>query len=248
MNLGCQEVIPMGSRRTASVPHVLSFFELESPYPLGAARRHNRCIPFRRIPAMPSVVNGVGTWYCGKRRIHRVKAVCSQCNSLTELESYDTTLFFVVLFVPIIPLGQKRILESCPACRRHRQMPLNKWEEAKSAAFNGVLEDLRANPDDKNTIQKALATATIYQDELVFDRLAGVLAGHRTSDAEIQSQIGGAYEYFSRWADAENAYRQALAVAPNDHLHERLAVCLLKQNRPEEAAPFVSHIFDQQDP
>ena len=76
---------------------------------------------------MPTIVNGIGTWYCGKRRIHRVKSGCSQCGAFAELESYDTTLYFVIFMVPIIPLGQKRILESCPSCQRHKIVKLKDW-------------------------------------------------------------------------------------------------------------------------
>ncbi|HEX3151013.1 MAG TPA: hypothetical protein VHR66_23235 [Gemmataceae bacterium] len=196
---------------------------------------------------MPTIFNGCGTWYCGKRRIHRVKAVCGSCNGFTELESYDTTLFFVVFMVPIIPLGKKRILQSCSSCQRHRVIDLKAWEAGKSEAFNKVLEELQADPDNRETIQKALALATVYQDELLFDKLADTLAGHRTDDAEIQAQLGSAYEYFSRWPDAEAAFRRAHAIAPSDDTNERLAVCLLKQYRPEEAAPHVQHALESGD-
>jgi tetratricopeptide (TPR) repeat protein len=197
---------------------------------------------------MPTIINGCGTWYCGKRRIHRVKAGCGQCGGFTELESYDTTLFFVFFMIPIIPLGKKRILQSCSACQRHRVIDLKAWEAGKSEAFNKVLEELQANPDNRETIQKALALATVYQDEVLFDKLADALAGHRTEDAEIQAQLGSAYEYFSRWPDAEAAFRRAHAIAPSDDTNERLAVCLLKQYRPEEAADHVRHALESKDP
>src|SRR5215208_1413191 len=147
---------------------------------------------------MPTIINGCGTWYCGKRKIHRVKAGCSSCGAFAELESYDTTLFFVVFMVPVIPLGQKRILQNCPVCHRHRVVSLKDWEAGKAAAFNQILDELKADPDNRETIQKALALATVYQDEVLFDKLAAALVGHRTDDAEIQAQLGSAYEYFSR--------------------------------------------------
>lgn len=197
---------------------------------------------------MPTIINGCGTWYYGKRRTHRVKAVCSQCQAFAELESYDTTLYVVALMVPIVPLGQKRILDKCPNCQRHKIISLKAWEAGKAKAFGDVLERLQADPDDKPTIQTALGLATVYQDEAAFDKLADVLAGHRTDDPEIQAQLGAAYEYFSRWPDAEAAYRRAYAVLPDDDLRERLAVCLLKQDRPEEAADYVRHVFDSKDP
>ncbi len=197
---------------------------------------------------MPTLINGCGTWYYGKRRTHKVKSACSSCNSFAELESYDTTLYFVLLMVPLVPLGQKRILESCPHCKRHRIIGLKQWEASKAAAFNSILEKLRTNPDDRETIQTALALATAYQDELLFDKLAEVLAGHRTDDADIQTQLGGAYEYFSRWPDAEAAYSRALEVRPDDAIRERLAITQLKQFRPEEAAENLQHVFESKDP
>src|SRR5437667_447390 len=60
---------------------------------------------------MPTVHNGIGTWYYGKQRIHRFKSGCSFCKRVVELESYDTTLYLAVFFVPIIPLRRKRVRE-----------------------------------------------------------------------------------------------------------------------------------------
>ncbi|MBO0698852.1 MAG: hypothetical protein J2P46_10690, partial [Zavarzinella sp.] len=197
---------------------------------------------------MPTIVNGIGTWYCGKRRIHRVKTGCPHCGAFAELESYDTTLCFVVFMVPIVPLSERRILQNCPTCQRHRVVKLKDWEAGKSQAFNSILDKLKDNPDDRATIQTALGLATVYQDEQLFDKLADALAGHRTDDAEIQAQLGAAYEYFSRWPDAEAAYRRSLAVQESDDTRERLAVCLLKQDRPEEAAGYVKHAFESKDP
>ena len=51
---------------------------------------------------MPSVYNGIGTWYYGKNNIHRRVSYCNQCNRVGELESYDTPLEFVVFFIPVI--------------------------------------------------------------------------------------------------------------------------------------------------
>jgi tetratricopeptide (TPR) repeat protein len=197
---------------------------------------------------MPTLINGCGTWYLGKRRIHRVKTACRSCQSFAELESYDTTLFFVIFMIPIVPLGKKRILESCPACQRHRIVKLADWEASKSKAFGDVLDKLRANPDDRETIQMALGLATVYQDEQAFDKLADVLVGHRTDDAEIQAQLGAAYEYFSRWSDAEAAFARSLAIEPHDDTRERLAVCMIKLGRPEEAIAHLRHVFETKDP
>src|SRR4051812_16732236 len=58
---------------------------------------------------MPFIINGIGTWYYGKRHIHTYDGTCQFCGQVGPLASYDTTLFFVVVFLPVIPLGRKRI-------------------------------------------------------------------------------------------------------------------------------------------
>src|SRR2546430_12639437 len=98
---------------------------------------------------MPTVHNGIGTWYYGKRRIHRCKGVCSFCHGVGDLESYDTTLFFVFFMVPLLSLGQKRILEQCPHCSRHRVISRKKWEASKARDTEALLEKLQQDPDNR---------------------------------------------------------------------------------------------------
>src|SRR5260370_14022113 len=113
---------------------------------------------------MPTVYNGIGTWYYGKRRIHRYKSTCSFCNRTGELESFDTTLYFVVLMVPLFPLGQKRIFEQCPACKKHRVMSLKKWQVQKDKALAAALE----KPHDRAMNLSPLCLAISYTDAAFF--------------------------------------------------------------------------------
>jgi tetratricopeptide (TPR) repeat protein len=192
---------------------------------------------------MPTVMNGVGTWYYGRRRIHRLKGVCQSCHAVGELESYDTTLYFVVLFVPVLPLTQKRVLEQCPHCKRHRVLSLKKWEQTKSEGIARVLEKLQENPDDAETIGAALTLAVAYQDQTLFDKLANSLATHRRDDAAMQAQLASAYAYFARHQEAEAAFRASLAVEDNPAVRRQLALELLKQGRPDDAVPYVRDIL-----
>jgi tetratricopeptide (TPR) repeat protein len=193
---------------------------------------------------MPTVVNGIGTWYYGKKRIHRLKNVCSFCNRAGELESFDTTLYFVVFFVPLVPLGRKRVLQQCPSCQKHRVISLQKWEVTKAQDIARLLEELRAKPDDGDTIRAAIALASSYQDEVLLDKLAPALAGHRLEDGAIQAQLGVAYSYFARHEEAEAAFRASLAAQDSPAVREQLALSLLRQHRPEEAYAYLRHILD----
>jgi len=194
---------------------------------------------------MPTVVNGIGTWYYGKRRIHSRKGTCEFCGSLTTLESYDTTLFFVVFFVPLIPLGRKRILEKCAVCERHRVLSLKKWEEAKVSQGAVILDQLRREPNNRDFIVQAIAFTQAYQDEPLLQEVIVPLVRDRTDDAAIQAQLADAYAYFARWPEAEQAYRASLAIQENETVRERLGWTLLKQGRPQEARPLLQHILDK---
>lgn len=194
---------------------------------------------------MPTVVNGIGTWYYGKRRIHTLKGTCEFCGSQTDLVSYDTTLFFVVIFVPVIPLGQRRILQQCAVCQKHRVLSLARWEEAKERDGSDLLEKLRSDPHNRDAIMQAIGFALAYQDEPLFNNVVETLAGERTDDAAIQGQLGDAYAYFARWPQAEQAYRNSLAVVDNEVFREQLAWALLKQDRPDEARPYLQHVIDK---
>src|SRR6185503_4471094 len=67
---------------------------------------------------MPTTYNGIGLHYYGKKNVQKRSAPCPHCGNAVELISYDTRLWFVVVFIPVIPLKRKRIVDYCPACTR----------------------------------------------------------------------------------------------------------------------------------
>ena len=66
---------------------------------------------------MPTTINGIGTRYFGRRNPSTRSDVCRHCDRLAVLDSYDTRLWFVIAFIPIIPLGRKRIHRQLLALR-----------------------------------------------------------------------------------------------------------------------------------
>jgi tetratricopeptide (TPR) repeat protein len=193
---------------------------------------------------MPTVYEGIGTWYYGKRRIHRLKGTCGFCKAVGELTSYDTTLYFVFFFVPLIPLARKRVLSQCPSCQKHQVLPLKKWEAAKAKDMAQLLERLVQNPDDRDTVISGLRMALAYQDEVFFNRLASSLTPGDLEDPAVQAQLGAGYSYFSRWEEAETSYRASLAAQDQPEVRQQLALVLLKRKRPAEAAPLLLPILD----
>ncbi len=195
---------------------------------------------------MPYVVNGVGTWNYGKERVHRIKATCEFCHSLAELTSYDTTLYFVVVFVPLIPLRKNRILNDCPNCRKHRMMKVKDWDAAKTQSMNETLAKLAEKPDDNEVLGEALMTATYFQDEALFDRIAD-LAKSETEDAKLQHLLGETYGYFSRRSEAAEAFGHALRINPTPEVQRSAAMNALRMGDPQQAADLLKFVTRDRD-
>ena len=196
---------------------------------------------------MPHVINGVGTWYYGKRNVHRLRNVCSQCSAVGDLESYDTTLYFVVVFVPLVPLAKKRVMDSCPACGGHRVMPLRLWEKAKAEGLTSALDRLQADPSDREAILHALGTAATFQNEALLAVAGDALATHRPTDAGVLATYGDVSGYFARHDAAAAAYIDSLKSEDNPRVSEQLGLTLLRLGNPTAAERCFDHVLAEAD-
>jgi len=102
---------------------------------------------------MPSTLNGVGTKYYGKKNISSRVGQCSHCGQTTQIDSYDTRLWFCLVFIPVIPLGKKRIVNYCAKCTMHHAIPLVQWESQKQLGVSGAGEKFRSNPTPENALE-----------------------------------------------------------------------------------------------
>jgi tetratricopeptide (TPR) repeat protein len=193
---------------------------------------------------MPHTINGIGTWYYGKRDIHRIKSTCEQCDKLGELASYDTTLYFVVFFVPVIPLQNYRVIEDCPHCQRHRVLKSKEWNRLKEEGRAECLAALEANPRDREKMKAAIGHAHSFQDAAFLDQLKPH-AERFQEDAEVQAQLGGAMSYFSRRQEATEAYKLSLLAEDKPEVRRLLAINLLRQGDPDQAEPLARHVMEE---
>src|SRR6187399_418308 len=101
---------------------------------------------------MPGTVNGCGTHYYGKKNLEKRLGPCRHCGRSVGLESYDTRLFVVFVFIPIFPLKRMRIIDQCPACTWHYATEADKWETAKQLEVSGAMEKFRASPTPESAM------------------------------------------------------------------------------------------------
>ncbi|MFT3881568.1 MAG: zinc-ribbon domain-containing protein [Gemmatales bacterium] len=193
---------------------------------------------------MPSTYNGIGTWYHGKTDIHRLKGACEFCNNVGDLTSYDTTLYFVVFFIPVIPISKYRVLQQCPRCEKHRVVKAKQWQEMKNKNTQELFERLDKNPKDRDAIIEGLGSVISYQDPELFERLIP-LAHALPEDADVQFQLGATYSYFARRSEATEAYKKSLLAEDRPQTRELMATNLLREGVPDEAEPLVRHILEE---
>jgi tetratricopeptide (TPR) repeat protein len=163
---------------------------------------------------MPITYNGVGTHYYGKSNVESRTGSCQFCGRETALTSYNTRLWFVVFFIPVIPLGKKRIIEYCSACRRHYAVDLKKWETSKQLEISGALDKYRTNPTAESGIAlhqqllnfHQMAQAADFRKELI-EKFGGT--------ANVQCYLGAALEHQGKYPEAAAHYAKALELRPD---------------------------------
>lgn len=61
-----------------------------------------------------------GMMYLRKRNIEITTENCEACGRNTDLKSYNARKYFGVLGIPLLPLGERRIIDECSACGNSR--------------------------------------------------------------------------------------------------------------------------------
>jgi tetratricopeptide (TPR) repeat protein len=184
---------------------------------------------------MPATYNGIGTHYYGKRNVLARTGTCPHCHRTASLVSYDTRLWFVIVFIPVAPLGRKRIVDQCSACRRHYAMDLEKWETARQLETSGTLEKFRSNPTPENAIE-AHRQLLAFQQTAEAAELQKTMGEKFADNARVHCYLGAALSHLGRFAEAAPCFERALELRP-DLPEARVGVALghLRAGRLEEA-------------
>jgi tetratricopeptide (TPR) repeat protein len=185
---------------------------------------------------MPTTVNGIGATYYGKKNLKTSRGHCSLCNHDVELQEYETMYWVVVLYIPVIPLGRKQILNYCMRCRRHRVLPLAKWEEVKEQTIAEHTAALAENHDDPETSLKLLHALSAFNRLVEAEKLAAGIQTRFDDRADVQLQMGQWHDFRGRRAEADACYRAAVELEPeNLPAKHAMALGLMAGGEPDKA-------------
>ena len=193
---------------------------------------------------MPYRVNGIGTGYCGKTNLNRQAGICEKCGKHVVLSSYDTTLFFTVFFLPVMPLSKKHIIDYCPACTNHRVLPLKKWIKLHEESIEKSIEKYNADQSSQNALD-LIGTLTCFSEKELFDKAASTIQQDHASSAEVIEALGGGYMYFDQPQDALAVLMEGMKVTQDSRFYKSIADAYMELDQPDQAAPYVRKVIEQ---
>lgn len=184
---------------------------------------------------MPSTVNGIGTSYYGKTDAAGRIGNCQFCGTNGRLETYTTRLWFVIFFIPIIPLKRVRLLDYCSRCSRHWVANPEQYEMSRQLAVSGALEKYRDAP----SVEAALV---VHAQLLSFhmhpeaDQFRQTALETYPASAELRSGFAIHLDQTGRWMEATELYEAAFQLKSElPEVRNSLAWRRMNENKLDEA-------------
>lgn len=194
---------------------------------------------------LPYTFNGIGSWYYGKKNEHAHQGACEFCGQNTQLKSYDTTKFFVLLYIPIIPLGEKRVIDECACCKKHRVASLKEWEANLKENIDSLHKKWLLDTKNVEAAMELLHAIAYFRDYERLDLISRDIKMHCSYSAEIMNQLGLVHSFLNQFEEAEMAFNTSLSVQQDRTVSENLAEALSKGLKPDKAKPYLNHILQE---
>jgi|GEM_PF-955922 len=189
---------------------------------------------------MPTTVNGIGTRYAGRSNVEITQGQCEHCHRVTSLETYETRLWFCFLYIPLIPLGRKQILDYCQACTWHRAINWSEWDRIRSEAISESASTLREQQESPEAGLQMLGTLIGFRKREEATRLARMLKDQHEDNFAVQMQAGGWLEYAGLQLEAEECFERAWELEPENPAARRAwGMTLAERGQLGEARPLL---------
>ena len=185
---------------------------------------------------MPFAMNGIGTVYYGKRNLERTEATCAGCQQTAVLECYETSLFFSLLYIPILRLGRRQVLNHCSACTRHQTLPVDDWERVRREAIEESAAEMRLQSESPEASIQMHATLDAFHQRKEARSLAETMLARFFDQPSVLQHLGGWFDRIGDDGQADACFSRLLELEPDDLATRRaVAIGRIQQGRLEEA-------------
>lgn len=124
-------------------------------------------------------------------------------------------------WVPVLPMGRKRIINQCPHCKEGLEIGLSDWKnvEELSAQYIGRIKQ-GTLPEEE--VAEALHTISMAGKKEDFAPVAAPLLKKYAGNAPILKQLAHVFDQFGMRDQAMSTYQRALAIEPDEKLESYL--------------------------
>jgi len=195
---------------------------------------------------MPYTLNGVGTKYYFKSNVDHYEGVCESCNRQTTLESYETGYWFVILFIPVIPLGKKMIIDYCPSCTNHRVTSIENWKKFERESLDSVVSSYENDPGNYDLaihLHETLLSFNKYEEA---EKLIDEIIKKFPDDFNAMLYAGEYFENTERDELANEYYEKAHNIDPKNLTGKRsMGLIALEKGEIDKAWKFLSFMEEE---
>lgn len=165
---------------------------------------------------MPSTVFGIGTRCYGKSNAQRRVGLCIGCRRESWLETHDARMWWVLVWLPIIPLRRKHVLDECIYCRRATVVDPESWDQAAYLDTSNAKAHFESLASAENAIRYHQCLLKYHQHEEAA-RLCVEMQRAFTNDALVHAHLGKMLAHAGDVQGAELAFDRAFKLNPELH-------------------------------
>lgn len=176
---------------------------------------------------MPGTILGTGTRHIGKGNILSELDTCAHCGRRGELASYDTELVFCLFALPILRLGQRRILRQCPSCGGHQALDRKEWDRLRETELGPLIHLALHDRADATKAIRLLRALLRLHSENRFLQFAALHPPHSVEVPEIARLFAAGFRRFDRREREELYLRRCLELRGHSADDERALTDLL---------------------
>ena len=146
---------------------------------------------------------------------------CPSCNRYGYLHSYTTVRCGHVYWVPVLPMGRKRIINQCSYCKEGLEIGLSDWKNVEELSAQ-YIERIKQDNLLEEEVAEALHTISMAGDKASFAPVAAPMLKKYAGNPSILKQLALVFDQFEMRDQAMSTYQRALAIEPDEKLEAYL--------------------------